>query len=192
HKIEKVRKAKQVGNNLYITDALPWATTDDICSLAREYAVTIGLKVLVVDYIQRLEIKDGSEQWQELLRAAKDFKSLAQELGIMVLMVAQSKGQERLAGSSGMGRECDAWANLEELTSEEKAAQNTVATHRIKIKKSRHTGGGDAVNIIMQSESLKMLEVSDGLFGASNPPPVQYTNETLNLLPDEWKAGNNG
>jgi hypothetical protein len=186
-KIEKARKAKQVGNSLYITDALPWATTDNICSLAREYAVTIGLKVLFVDYVQRLEIKDGNEQWLGLLSAAKDFKSLAQELGIMVLMVAQLNRQEQLAGSSGMARECDAWANLEELPPEEKATQNTVATHRIKIKKSRHTCGGNSIDILMQSESLRMFEVSTGAAGIGDIP-VKHVDAPLSLLPEEWRT----
>ncbi len=184
--IEKVLKSKQVGNSLYLTDALPWATTEDICAMAREYAVTAGLKILVVDYIQRLESKDNSEQWQSLLSAAKTFKSLAQELRVLVLMVAQLNGREQLAGSSGMARECDAWANLEELTEDERL--DTVATHRIRLKKSRHTGGGNSIDIILDPESLKIVEVSSG------PADSELgqlgiggcVEQPLDNLPEEW------
>lgn len=197
-RLEKVRKSKQVGNALYVTDALPWASAGDVASLAREYAVTVGLKVLVVDYVQRLETNSDEEQWQVLLTAAKEFKSLAQELGIMVLLIAQLNDRQQLAGSKGMMREADAVVLLEEVEPQERIGK--ALTHRLKVVKSRHTAGGVTIEVILQPGTLKVFEVDrdakenareEGLEeGLNEDRDVgdEIVDNVLDFLPEDWRA----
>lgn len=190
-RVERVRQSKQVGNALYITDALPWASAGDVSSLAREYAVTVGLKVLVVDYVQRLETTGDDEQWLALLTAAKEFKSLAQELGILVLLIAQLNDRQQLAGSKGMLREADAAVLLEEVEPQERVGKNI--THRLRVIKSRHTAGGVTIDIILQPETLRVFEIDrtadmqDGKADNNGDADVLDGEEwPLDFVPEEW------
>lgn len=198
-RIERARRSKQAGNALYITDALPWASAGDVSSLAREYAVTVGLKVLVVDYVQRLETTGEDEQWLALLTAAKEFKSLAQELGILVILVAQLNDRQQLAGSKGMLREADAAVLLEELEPQERVGKNI--THRLRVIKSRHTAGGVTIDVVLHPETLKVFGIdrSADEFGAqgggagnagdgngSGPEELAGDEWPLDFVPEEW------
>jgi len=100
---------------LSVTDALPWADINEVAALAREAKLRRGLKILVVDYIQRLEDRARDlESWQSLILATRVLKSLAQELNILVILLAQLNDRRQLAGSTGMLREADAAVYLEE------------------------------------------------------------------------------
>ena len=79
------------GNQLWLTDSLYDLTSMDIAAIARRYKHMHGIKVLVLDYIQRLRDRQYSkdEEWQVLLDAAGRLKSLAQELDIIVFVLAQ-------------------------------------------------------------------------------------------------------
>lgn len=162
-KVDEVRQVYRAGNALYITDALPWVTVDEVAALAREYAVTAGLKVCVLDYIQRVEDRNADiEQWEAFLRAAKRLKSLAQELRLLVIVVAQLNERQQLAGSKGMAREADAVLVLEEAES-----PSAAVTHRVRLVKSRHTRSGTAVPLVMDRKSLRLYEaLEDGPDGA--------------------------
>ncbi|MGB9879415.1 MAG: DnaB-like helicase C-terminal domain-containing protein, partial [Anaerolineae bacterium] len=158
--VEKVRQVydnlSRSGNALYITDAMPWFTHREVEALIREYAVLAGIRVVIVDYIQRLDADDASEDgWVALLRACKALKSLAQELKMLVVVVAQLADQDRLAGSRGMAREADVVLFLEE---EDDLQADW--THRLKIAKARHSASNVMIRIRMDRTSLRMTEVS--------------------------------
>ncbi|MCR4426266.1 MAG: DnaB-like helicase C-terminal domain-containing protein [Firmicutes bacterium] len=155
-KVEHVRNTRNVGNALYISDAMPWLSHGEMEALAREYAALVGVKALVVDYIQRLDIEHPEEEsWELLLRACKRLKSLAQELSMFVIVLAQLAEPDRLAGSRGMLREADV-----ALFIEEESDQSQASTHRIRVVKARHSPSGGVIRLYLDRASLKMYEVS--------------------------------
>ncbi len=156
-KVEEVRKARRAGNALYITDAMPWLTHREMEALAREYAALAGIRVLLVDYIQRLDIdRSEEESWELLLRACKRLKSLAQELSMFVVVLAQLADPDRLAGSRGMLREADVALFIEEETD-----SSQTGTHRIRVVKARHSPSGAIIRLYLDRASLKIYEVSN-------------------------------
>lgn len=70
--------------------------------------------MLVVDYIGRMDMTNApsKEDWQILKSAAQKLKTLAQDLGIIVVMIAQLNERGKLAQSSYMSHEADLWINL--------------------------------------------------------------------------------
>lgn len=141
-------------NTLYISDALPWVTADDVIALTREYALTKGIKCMILDYVQRVETGNPDERWLALLGTSKQLKSLAQELKILIVMVAQLTETQHLSGSKAMKNDADAFLIL---ASNEDPAVN--ATHLLTLEKSRHTPSGVQIPLIMDKDSLRFYDV---------------------------------
>lgn len=70
-----------------------------IQALARRYADKHKIKMLVVDYDQKLILSGRDEEWRELQRAAIFLESIAKELNIYVLLLAQSNHDGGISGS---------------------------------------------------------------------------------------------
>lgn len=158
--LEKAAYAKNVtaaGARLWITDALPWSEVGEVVALACAYRRLAGIEVLVVDYVQRLEDRARDmEQWEVFLRAARTLKSLAQRQEMLVFLVAQLNDRGQLAGSRGMAREADAFLVLEEVEDAEGAG-----THRIVVRKSRHTASGQKILVILDQNTLAVTEAEN-------------------------------
>lgn len=155
--LERVREVRDTfgDSNLYITDALPWAEVNEILALAREYRVRYGVEVLVLDYVQRLESSSRDlEHWEVFLQAARQLKSLAQQAGMLVIMVAQLNDGRQLAGSKGMAREADTVLVMEEVKEPE-----AFETHAITVVKSRHTRTGTKIPVILNDGTLVVEEL---------------------------------
>ncbi|MGI9862734.1 DnaB-like helicase C-terminal domain-containing protein [Moorella naiadis] len=170
--LKKLLRTKKAGAALYITDALPWADIREVLAMAREAKVSKGLKVLVVDYIQRLEDKTRDmEGWQMLINASRQLKSIAQELDILVVMLAQLNDKKQLAGSSGMLRDADSAVYLEE------AGEGEEGTHVITVEKARHAKRGVRIPVFIDGATLKISDVVDE--SASDPGSLPEEIEKL-------------
>lgn len=153
----KETAARSEGAALYISDALPGISIDEVTALARAYRLTAGINVLVVDYIQRVDSDRRFEIWEALVDAAKRLKNLAQELRIAVFMLAQLTEEQKLAGAKGMANEADAMLLLERA--EDSDAPE--ATHRLFLYKSRHTADGVELFMRLDRKTLRMFEIAD-------------------------------
>ena len=77
-----------------------------------------NIELAVVDYIGRMEMMDRKDvkDWQVLTNAARKLKTVAQELNITVIMVAQLTGDGgKLAQASYMEHEADLWLNIQKI-----------------------------------------------------------------------------
>lgn len=72
-------------------DDRPSATIAQVAANARRYKARRGLGLLVVDYVQLVEgpRQPGESREQEVARVSRRFKTLARELGVPVLLLAQ-------------------------------------------------------------------------------------------------------
>ncbi|MBE3589987.1 MAG: AAA family ATPase [Firmicutes bacterium] len=169
--LSKIYSLAGKDGTLDITDPLWDATAERLCALARAERRRHGLECLVVDYVQRLADYwegDRDKGWQVLWGAAKRFKSLAQELGIVVVMVAQLSGAGTLAGSRGMAREADAILRIERQEDEEQVS------YVVGLDKSRHTPDGRAVRCLMLSNK-RLVEVDTGVRSDAPGPSRRRT-----------------
>lgn len=84
-----------------------------------------GVELVIVDYIGRMDtlnekIRARDAEWQLMLGAARSLKTMAQELNIVVIMVAQlTKDGGSLAQGSYMKHEADLWLNLRHIPKED-------------------------------------------------------------------------
>ena len=152
-------------SKLWLTDSLPWATVEDVAGLARQAAAVFGMKVLVLDWVQRLEGSDPRKDgWKLLIEAARALKSLAQELGILVLAVCQLTEEGFLAESRGMAREADGVVHLEE------AEPGGQASHVLHVKKARHAPSGTRIPVVMDRATLKFYEADPAAVAEPSEP----------------------
>lgn len=150
--VDEVYELYKPTNALFVSDALTWLTVDEIVALTRRYAASEGIKVVIVDYIQRLESNGKEERWQFLIEATKRLKSLAQETGTLVILLAQLTEEQRLAGSRGMKNDSDAFLVLQE-------SQGGVETHVLRVEKSRHTPSGTEIKLALDRRSLRIFDL---------------------------------
>lgn len=168
---------------LSITDALPWADINEVAALAREAKMRRGLKILVVDYIQRLEDRARDlESWQSLILATRVLKSLAQELNILVILLAQLNDRRQLAGSTGMLREADAAVYLEE------APDDSPVSHLLYVEKARHARSNVKIPVDIDPETLRAKGLPE-LAGACEKPKGRKKKEKQSRARKEETLG---
>ena len=96
-------------------------TLSGLISICRRYVAQKKCKFVVVDYIGRMDTLDPKlQEWQVLKTAAKRLKTIAQELGVTVIMLAQVNEDDKLEGARAMKNECDMYAYLRPLSDKEK------------------------------------------------------------------------
>lgn len=74
-------------------------TLYEIGAISRRYKAKEGIKIIVVDYDQKLVLNGKDEEWKELQRAAVWLEGLAKELGVYILLLAQSNHNQGISGS---------------------------------------------------------------------------------------------
>lgn len=112
--IEKLRHSQ-----LYTLYA-PELNINKMVSYLRQYTIQYKIRLAAIDYIGRMDTQDPKmKEWEVLKLAAKKLKTLAQQLNITVIMLAQVTDEGVLEGAKGMKNECDMFAHLRPMTDKE-------------------------------------------------------------------------
>ena len=99
---ESIQKLK---DSVVLTD-YAHKSADGMCSLARQWKRKYGIKLLVVDYLQRMDSPNGkSDERQSITYNSKKIKDLALELEIPILELSQVNREavKRLAFNAEVG-----------------------------------------------------------------------------------------
>lgn len=92
---------------------------------ARKMKIQQNIKVLIVDYIGRMDKYDRDmNEWQRLEQLVKAQKILAQELGIAVICLVQLNQDGNLQGAKRMKNECDVMLKLLPLDIDEETGKH--------------------------------------------------------------------
>lgn len=95
---------------------VPDLNLSSMSTLIRQHAIQHGIQVVFVDYIGRIDTQDAKLQEYQVLRlAAKRLKTLAQQLGIAIIMLAQITDGGTLEGAKAMRNESDLYTQLTPL-----------------------------------------------------------------------------
>lgn len=89
---------------------MPDLRIDKVIQVLRRYTVKHRIRAAAVDYIGRMDMVSGKsdvKDWQLLLDAARKLKTIAQQLGIVIFMVAQLTDTGTLQQARYMENECD-------------------------------------------------------------------------------------
>jgi replicative DNA helicase len=125
-------------NGGFYSVTVPDLTINSLLSIARRFKAKIDMKLLTVDYVGRMETQDPKlQEWQVLKTIAKRLKTLAQQLQVTVIMLAQMTDEERLEGARAMKNECDLFGYLREMTPEESAAMLNSYNYVLVVDKNR-------------------------------------------------------
>src|SRR5690606_9060639 len=86
--------------------------------LTRKYVMQKQIKLVVLDYVGRMEKRDPKlQEWQALEDIAKEMKILAQDLNIACMVLFQLNADDTIQGSSRMKNECDLMLKLHQMPS---------------------------------------------------------------------------
>lgn len=126
-------------NSGFFSITRPELTIDDAYSIAHRFKAQQDIKVLVVDYVGRMETSDPKLKEYQVLRAiAKRLKTLAQQLKITVIALAQLTDEDKLEGARGMKNECDLMIYLEEMTDDQLLEYGNAYNYFLVISKNRN------------------------------------------------------
>ena len=113
--IEKLYKSQLF--TLYAPDL----NVNKMTSCLRQFVIQHKIRIAAVDYIGRVDTQDPKLREDQVLKnAAKRLKTLAQQLRITIIMVAQITEEGNLEGAKAMRNECDMLAHLRPMNDEEK------------------------------------------------------------------------
>lgn len=106
------------------TLTMPDLRVDSAISEIRRYKAHHGIRMVFIDYIGRCDFGDtkNRDDWQVLTGAARRFKTIAQQQGLAIVMLAQLNESGRLAQASYMSHEADLWLSLRKVEDEDRAA----------------------------------------------------------------------
>ena len=115
---------------------VPDLDVDKLFTVARRFSAQTKMKFMVVDYVGRMETAvKGMQEWQVYKMIAKKLKTLAQELGCTVIMLAQITEDEKLEGAKAMKNEADMFCYLKDEVSQVEEASG--ANYCLCIDKNR-------------------------------------------------------
>ena len=98
----------------------PDLNVNKMTAYLRQFVIQHKIRIAAVDYIGRVDTQDPRlQEYQVLRNAAKRLKTLAQQLEITIIMVAQITDEGNLEGAKAMRNECDMLAHLRPMNDEE-------------------------------------------------------------------------
>lgn len=157
-----------------ITTTIPDLQLTNVVAEVRRMKERYDVQLVIVDYVGRMDFLAGQEmqEWQLMEKSARTLKTMAQELQIVVVMVAQlSSNGVSLAKGASMKNECDLWLNLKRIDEQDRAAYRQFRNQELE----RHW------NTML--EFRKARNVETGL-----KVPMHFHGDTLSFTDDETKA----
>lgn len=131
----------------------------EVVALTRYHRATSDIKLLVVDYIQRL--RDWKQrdmpQWQMFMEISRALKILAADEKIIALCLAQFNSMGELAASKGMANDADLVLGLERCGENGPPAHKD-QTHLLTVLKGRHIPTGLEFPLRMDPHTLRFRE----------------------------------
>lgn len=133
----------------------------EVAALTRYHRATHDIKILVVDYIQRLRDwqRRDMPQWQMFMEISRALKILATDQKIVILCLAQFNSVGELSASKGMANDADLVLGLERCGGNGPPAK-APQTHLLTIIKGRHVPTGLEFPLEMDAYTLRFREVA--------------------------------
>lgn len=125
-----------------------------------------GIKFAVVDYVGRMEkTAEDLKEWQVLEIIVKSLKTLAQELGISIMILAQLNDDQRLQGAKRMENESDIFLKIAPMSQDEISSTarycRITPNFKLVLKKNRDGESGLAVPVFFKKETLEIMDVAN-------------------------------
>lgn len=152
-----------MGNSKLYTLNMPDMQIAAVLSEVRRAKAKWDIEIAIVDYIGRMDtmnLKDAKD-WQVMKSAAQRLKTLAAEIQIPIIMVAQlTSDGSRLAQSSYMSHEADLWVNISKIK-EEKLEEAWPWNYVLTFKKARNVENGKEIPMRFNGDTLTFTDKKD-------------------------------
>jgi replicative DNA helicase len=144
----------------------PDLALNKVVSMIRKYYVQKGIKFVVVDYVGRMNKLDKElKEWQVLENICKTLKTLAQELKIAVMVLAQLNDDQKLQAAKRMENESDIFIKLLPMTPEDLSEAKTKGYKKdpnywVLLSKNREGQGEVKIPVLFRKEILQVVDVA--------------------------------
>lgn len=154
-----ISKTEEMNSGKLHTITIPDLQLKHIFSETHRASKRYGIEMLIVDYIGRMDMSSSPDKkdWQILKAAAQKLKTLAQDLGIIVVMIAQLSEKGTLAQSSYMAHEADLWINLARIE-EEKLNASYPFNMILQLKKARNAPTNKPLPFYFDGDTLTFTD----------------------------------
>lgn len=150
-----------LSNSGFYSYPCPNLTPEKIVSIARKFKAQYDIKMLILDYVGRMEKMTANyAEWQILEQIVKTQKMLAQNLGIAVMCLVQLNEDGTLQGARRMKNECDLMLKMvpvsnEEIEQNEKLRKFRDVNYRLIVDKNRD--GKSGIDIMIHFDKNRQI-----------------------------------
>lgn len=158
---------KLEGSGLYLKSE-PNLTPRKLNEIALQWKMQHDIKLLILDYVGRMETGGDREEWQALRHIIKQQKIMAQNLKIANMVLVQLNPDGTLQGAKQMKNEADIMMRFELITSPDKVAD--IEKYRQKkfeefnsyifLEKSRDSAAGIYIPICFEKDKQQMRQAN--------------------------------
>ena len=153
---------------------IPDLQLSNIERVIRQDCVERGTKLVIVDYIGRMDITKSAgvrdlQEWQIMRLAANRLKSLAQKYHVCIIMVAQLTDEGTLQGSKAMKNEADMWLSINRLKEPDDVFMHKrlidISPYNtfVKIEKARNVSDFAAVKFRFEGAMMRFCDTDESI-----------------------------
>jgi len=138
-----------------------------LVSMIRKLHVQKGIKMAFVDYIGRMDRTDkDATEWQEFFLICKTLKTIAAELGIAIIVLAQLNEDGSLQVAKKMRNECDILIKLLPMSEDEKVealskGYRIPPDYWVYLDKNRDGQGEVMIPVKFDKPKMQVLDVAN-------------------------------
>jgi replicative DNA helicase len=138
-----VESLSTMSKSEFYSVTMPELNVENVISMTNRFKAQKNIKVLIVDYIGRMETNDPKlKEYQVMRDIAKKLKTLAQRLNITVIMLAQLNQDEKLEGAKAIKNEADLFMYLQEMNESNRKEFQDLYNYFLVIDKNRNGARG--------------------------------------------------
>lgn len=153
----------------FYPSSIPNLTPQKLDILARKAKLQLGIKLVILDYVGRMEkILPDMTEWQVLEQIIKSMKLLAQNLQVACLVLVQLNPDGTLQGAKRMENECDLMLKMIPVAENgQKKIEEKLKKHfeefnyRIFVQKARDAESGVSIPLVFKKNLQQIREAAE-------------------------------
>lgn len=166
------KEKQQIFDSMSIIETAPFyhypspsLNLQKIISSIRKYYIQKKIKLVIIDYIGRIDRTDkNAKEWEEVYQIVKSLKTLAGELKIAIMILAQLNEDGSLQVAKRMRNEADIMIKLQNMSKDEmeesrQKGYKMNANYWVYLDKNRDGQGEVMIPVLFQRETLSVIDV---------------------------------
>jgi len=144
----------------------PSLNVNKLVSMIRKMKVQKDIKLVVLDYIGRMDMTKGVKEWEALSEICKSLKTIAQELDIAVIVLAQLTEDGALQAAKRMRNEADILIKLLPMSEDDKVESlaqgfSIKPDYFVFLDKNRDGQGEISIPVKFDKSKMQVIDVAN-------------------------------